>query len=235
MIASHHFFLLLQCLDDVPIPPQILLPQCDLVVAAAHGEDVATQGPTHAPDGGVEVEDLGVPLAGAGGVRGPDTHRLVLGGTRDVALLQHGGAPGDIAHPVRVAGQGLPLQLVAASGGIVDPDLDEVVAASSDETPVTGGTWAGGAGNDGAGNCGRSPGNGVDAEAVGGECGVVEVVVLKLDDGDAAVGGGAGQEAAGLVGRPGDDVDGGLVQGEFEDALPRALLLAPDEYLAIVA
>ena len=68
---------------------------------------------------------------------------------------------------------------------------------------------------------------------------MVDSVVLELEDGDVAVGGGAGEQAAGLVRGPGDDVDRGLVQGEVVDALPLGGLLGalflPDEDLAVVA
>jgi hypothetical protein len=55
---------------------------------------------------------------------------------------------------------------------------------------------------------------------VGGEDGVVERVVLEAEDADGAVRAGGGEVAAGLWRRPGDQVDGGGVQGEFVDALP---------------
>ena len=63
---------------------------------------------------------------------------------------------------------------------------------------------------------------------------VVHGVVLELEDGDVAVGAGAGKQTAGFVGRPGDYVDGGGVQGEVEDAGPGVALLAPDEDFAVV-
>jgi hypothetical protein len=87
---------------------------------------------------------------------------------------------------------------------------------------------------------------------VGGEYGVLEGrgrggVLLELEHADVAVAAGAGEQAAGLVGRPRDGVDAGLVQGEVVDARPGArgrggagLLggggaLAPDDDLAVVA
>lgn len=70
---------------------------------------------------------------------------------------------------------------------------------------------------------------------MGGECTVVEIVVLELEDGDVAIRGCAGQQAAGLVGRPRDNIDRSFVQRKIENLLPRALLLAPDEDLAVVA
>lgn len=67
------------------------------------------------------------------------------------------------------------------------------------------------------------------------EDGVLPAVVAKLEDGDVAIGGGAGEEAASLVRGPADNVDRGLVEREIKDALPGAGLLAPDEDLAVVA
>lgn len=92
--------------------------------------------------------------------------------------------------------------------GVKVPQLDQVVAAAGDEPPQGLCLRGGGLG---AGELARSetraPGNGIDAEAVGGEDGVAEGVVDKGDDGDGAVGRGAGQVAAGLGRRPGNQVD----------------------------
>lgn len=49
---------------------------------------------------------------------------------------------------------------------------------------------------------------------------MVHAVVFEFEDGDVAVGAGAGEEAPGFVGRPGYDVHGGGVQGEVKDAGP---------------
>lgn len=134
--------------------------------------------------------------------------------------------------------EGLALLLVVLGGGVKRPDLEDVIAAAGDEAPVARGAGARVATGDAAGGEGGPPGDRVDAEAVGGEHDVVDGVVLELEDGDGAVRGGAGQEAARLVGGPGNDVDRGLVLGEVVDALPlRALLgalLLPDEDFAVV-
>lgn len=74
----------------------------------------------------------------------------------------------------------------------------------------------------------RRPADGVGADAVRGEDLVLPAVVLELEHADAAVGRGAGEEAAALVRRPGYDVHGGGVQGEFEDFGPEPGLFAPD-------
>jgi len=46
------------------------------------------------------------------------------------------------------------------------------------------------------------------------------IALLELQHADLAVGAGAREQAAGFVGGPGDDVDGGGVQGEGGDGLP---------------
>lgn len=106
-----------------------------------------------------------------------------------------------------MARQRLSLGLVAISCRVKDPDLHKVIATSRHKSSVACGAGARGTRHDGAWRRGRGPGHGVDAEAVGGESTVVEVVVLELEDRDVAVGGRAGQQAARLVGRPRDDVD----------------------------
>lgn len=63
---------------------------------------------------------------------------------------------------------------------------------------------------------------------------MVHAVVLELEHGHVAVGGGAGEQAAGLVGRPGECVNGGRVQREVVDARPLRVSLPPDEDLAVV-
>ena len=80
----------------------------------------------------------------------------------------------------------------------------------------------------------RGPAHAVDARAARLEDLVGPSVVLELEDGDVAVGGGAGEEAAGLVRGPCYEVDRGGVQGDVVDFLPCAVLLAPDEDLAVV-
>lgn len=136
--------------------------------------------------------------------------------------------------------QRLPLLRVCLARLVERPNLEQVVATARDEPPVARSTGSGGRAGDGArGERGR-PRYRVDAEAVRVDRDVVDgAAVLELEDGDVAVGGGTGEEAAGFVGGPGDDVDRGLVQGEVVYALPlRRLLgalLLPDEDFAVVA
>lgn len=64
---------------------------------------------------------------------------------------------------------------------------------------------------------------------------VLPAALLEFQDADAAVRGGAGEQAAAFVRRPRHDVDGGGVQSEVGDFLPLRVLLAPDEHFAVVA
>ena len=63
---------------------------------------------------------------------------------------------------------------------------------------------------------------------------VRKAIILERQDTDVGVGRGGGEVAARLGGAPGDQVDGGGVQGELVDALPLVVLLAPDEDAAVV-
>ena len=115
---THTLSLLLYPLDAVPLPLQVLLPQANLVVASADGQDVPAQTPAHPPQHGVEVGDRRLPLVRTGGVARPYPDRLVLRRRGDVGFLQHGGRPGHIPDPVGVAGEffdgGVGLVLCAA-------------------------------------------------------------------------------------------------------------------------
>lgn len=91
-----------------------------------------------------------------------------------------------------MARERLPLGLVAVVGGVEDPDLEQVVAAPRDEAAVARSAGAGGARHNGAWGGGWRPRHRVDAQAVGGEGGVLEAVVLEFEDRNVAVGGGAG-------------------------------------------
>ena len=160
---------------------------------------------------------------------------MILRSGSDVGFAERRRRPGDVAHPVGVAGEGADV-VVGSGGGVVRPQLDEVVGAAGDEATERSlrlACWRGA--GELAGSEGGAPGDGVDAHAVGGEDGVLEGVVLEAEDADAAVGAGGGQVAAGLWRRPGDQVDRGGVQGELVDALPLVLrLLAPDQDATVV-
>lgn len=59
------------------------------------------------------------------------------------------------------------------------------------------------------------------------------LVIEELEHGDVAVGGGAGEEAAGFVRGPGEGVDRGLVESDVVDALPLSgAVLAVDVHVA---
>lgn len=179
--------LLLNSLDILPLAPQILLPQRDLVIPTASSQHVATQRPADAPNGRIEVQDLDAPLAGRSAVARPDSHGPILRGAGDVALLQHGRAPGHVAHPVGVARQRLSLEFVAVCGRVKGPDFERIVRSSGDESSVACGAWAGGGRDDASGGGGGGPGDGVDAETVGVEDGVLPRVVAELEDGNVAI------------------------------------------------
>lgn len=70
--------LFLNVLNLLPLALDILLPQADLVVTAAHSKDVAAQAPADAPEDGVELECLARPLAGVGRIRSPNANGLIL-------------------------------------------------------------------------------------------------------------------------------------------------------------
>jgi hypothetical protein len=113
------------------------------------------------------------------------------------------------------------------------PQLDLAVAASRDEPPRSTRLISARA-DDLPRRNSRRPRNAVDAAAAHLEDLVCPRIVLELEDRDVAVRGGTCEEAAGLVGRPGDEVDRGGVQGDFVDLLPGGRLLAPDDDLAVV-
>lgn len=234
-VAPAIAILVLEAVDASPLALEVLLPQRDLVVARADGQDVAAQRPADAPDRGVKLlEHARLPDARVGRVAGPDADGAVLGRAGDVALLQDGGAPVDVEDPVGVAREHAAL-LAAVLGrrGVPRPDLERVVAAARDEAAL--GRRRGVGADDAAGGRRGRPRDRVDALAVREESLVVKRVVLELEHRDVAVRRGAGQEASRLVRGPRHDVDRGLVESKVKDLLPRASLLAPDEHLAVVA
>ena len=113
------------------------------------------------------------------------------------------------------------------------PELDLAVAAASNESSCSASLVSTGADNL-AGSDSRRPRDAVDARAASLEDLVCPVGVLELEDRDVAVRGSACEEAAGLVRRPGDVVDGCGVERDVVDLLPGAALLAPDDDLAVV-
>lgn len=147
----------------------------------------------------------------------PDEDCLVLGAGDDGVLL--GGrvaarGPGDVADPVGVALEGglkRPLP-----GGLVEaPHLGQVVTATSDKAlrnraTVTG---AGDQGGQVVRGGRRAPRHGIAPDLVGRED--LRLPAPRVhrvgEDGDLAVARGAGEHEAELMWRPGDRVDGGLV------------------------
>lgn len=87
--------------------------------------------------------------------------------------------------------QGLTLLLVGLRSSIKSPDLENVVAATRNESSIAGSTRTRGAADDASRSSSGSPGDRIDAETVGGEDGVVDAVVLELENAHVAVGGGA--------------------------------------------
>jgi hypothetical protein len=130
--------------------------------------------------------------------------------------------------------QRLPLLLVTLARKIPHPELHQVIRATRDEPPLAASALAASAGDQGTRTRSGRPTHAVDADAVGLEDLVVHAVVLELQHGHVAVGRGAGEQAAGLVGCPGERVDRGRVQREVVDARPLRVGLAPDEDLAVV-
>lgn len=243
-------------LDALPAAGQLLLPQSDLIVTGADGQNVAAQAPARAPGDSVEVQGGLLPIACTrrislarhrstsskiGGNRterrvraGPDLDGLVLRCGGDVRLGQHCRRPSDVAHPVGVTGQ-LAGAGVGASLGVPLPHLDQAVAAAGDEAAQRGiGGLLLGAG-DGSGGDAGGPRDGVDAQAVGGQDLVRPGAIAELEDGHVAVAAGAREHAACVMGRPGHEVDAGRVQLRDVHALPLPILFTPDEDLAVVA
>jgi hypothetical protein len=164
----------------------------------------------------------------------PDTNSLILTRAGDVTPLQNAWAPSYISHPVTVSNQWLSLLLVTLARRIPGPELHQVVRAASDEPPLSTSGLSAGARDEGAGARRRRPAHAVHSNSMGLEDLVVHAVVLELQHRHVAVGRGAGEQAARLVGRPGQRVYGSGVQSKIVDACPLGVGLAPDEDLAVV-
>ena len=108
--------------------------------------------------------------------------------------------------------------LVGQRSRVPTPDLDRVVGSACDKSPYA--SYAAAGTDETAWRRARGPRDGVHAAAVRVEDLMRGVVVFEFEDADVAVGGGAGEQAAGFVGRPGDDVYGGSVEGVFVDLGP---------------
>ena len=110
--ALRRYTLLFDCLDALPLAPQVLLPKGHLVISPADRQNVAAQRPADPPYGRLETENLALPLTRGGRVGCPDANGTILRRRGDVRLLQDGRGPGHVADPVGVASQGLALLLV---------------------------------------------------------------------------------------------------------------------------
>lgn len=92
--------LLLDILDLLPLPLEVLLPQTDLVITTTDGKNVAAETPANAPQNSVELQCLAGPLARVGSIRGPNANGLVLRGGGDVGLGENARGPCHITDPV---------------------------------------------------------------------------------------------------------------------------------------
>lgn len=125
--------------------------------------------------------------------------------------------------------------VITLCGGVEFPNLDQIVTSSRDEasdggrglTRCLGGcelSW----------EDGRRPAHGIHPTSVRGEDGVGKGVVFEAQHADFAVTARGGEMTSRLRGRPGHEVDRSGVEGEFVDALPGAVLFAPDEDATVV-
>jgi hypothetical protein len=201
-VPTIHLFL--NRLDAFPATAQLLLPQAHPVISTTDSQHITGHAPTAAPHHNLKLENLALPvrrvrLVGARSAS-PDAHSVVLRRGSNVGFAERRRRPSDVAHPVGVARERADV-VVGGSGGVVRPQLDEVVGAACHEAAQGSLRLARrrGAGEL-AGSEGGAPGDGVDAHAVGGEDGVLEGVVLEAEHADGAVGGGGGEVAAGLWG-----------------------------------
>lgn len=224
--------LLLNGLDTLPSTTKPFLPQTDPVVASADGQGVAAQAPAYAPCGGIDIQLGTLPLA-AQIRRRPDDDGLVLRGRGNVRLGEDSGRPCNIAYPIQVTTREYVHVLPAATLWAELPDLDLAVASTSHQSPCRSSLVGARTNNLPRCNSG-GPGYAVHATAMSLEELMCPVVVLEFQYRDIAVSGCASEQAACLVGCPGDKVDRGSVEGDLVDLLPAVGLLAPDEDLAVV-
>lgn len=99
--------LLLDVLYLVPLSFEILLPQTDLVVSAAHSKNISGWAPANSPSNGVKLELLAIPLARVRPIRGPNPNGLILRCRGNVRFGENAGRPGNVANPVGVPFQRL--------------------------------------------------------------------------------------------------------------------------------
>jgi hypothetical protein len=117
-----------------------------------------------------------------------------------------------------VARQGLSV-LVARILRLIFPQLHLAIAAARHKPSRVAGCISACGDDLSRRNSGR-PAHAIDTLPARLEFCVRPGVVFELKDGDVAVGGGTGEQAAGLVWCPGDEVYGGGVEGDLVDLLP---------------
>ena len=123
---------------------------------------------------------------------------------------------------------------VFPSLGIKGPDPELVVASSRHEFPLDRPLAARIPPDQASRGDGGGPAYSVDALAVRRKDFRAPVSFAELEDGDLAVGRGTGQQAAQLMRRPGNEVDGCGVECEGGDAGPLRGGFAPDEDPGVV-
>lgn len=104
------------------------------------------------------------------------------------------------------------------SGLLVIPYLDRIVTSPSHKPPHSCRTRL--TTHQAARHHRRRPTHSIDTRSMRVEDLMRPIALLEFEDADLAIGASAGEQAAGFVGRPGDDVHGGGVQGEAGDYLP---------------
>jgi hypothetical protein len=70
--------LFLNSLNTLPLAPQILLPQTNLVITSADSQDIPAQAPANPPQNMIKSQNLAIPYSRSAGIRSPDSNRLVL-------------------------------------------------------------------------------------------------------------------------------------------------------------
>ena len=221
--------------SGLPLSLEILLPQGNLVVTTRNSQNVARQRPANSPN---NVRELLVAqkllLPGTITLLCPDDDSSILWGGRNVWLGQNRRRPGNITNPVLVALK-LALDDIRVWFSVKFPNLDEVVAATTDKSlgllALAGNVSL----HKRARNSGWGPRRRVNAS---GMCSKNNrrglALVLELNNGNSAIGRGAKQKRAVLLGCPRDGIHRCLVNAVLGNVGPATVLLSPDDNLAVV-